>query len=174
MNPAIIFGVFLVLAVVWTGIWLWVLVSSRRPAPYPGIYSTVNILRRRLFYAILAIAIVVFGISMFWLPYPLVRAETVGKPQLVVNATGQQWFWTLSQRNIPVGVPVEFVVTAKDVNHDFAVYNPQGHVVTQVQAMPGHPNHLIYKFDQPGVYTVRCLEYCGLGHTGMITTLTVQ
>ena len=89
MNSVVVLAVFLVLALIWTGLWLWVLASSRRPAPYSRICSRLGLLRRRLFYAILVIAILLFSISMFWLPYPLVRASTVGKRQVVVNAIGQ-------------------------------------------------------------------------------------
>jgi cytochrome c oxidase subunit 2 len=40
--------------------------------------------------------------------------------------------------------------------------------------MPGYTNRLIYQFDQPGTYTIRCLEYCGIGHQAMLRTLTVE
>jgi cytochrome c oxidase subunit 2 len=31
----------------------------------------------------------------------------------------------------------------------------------------------VYTFDQPGTYTVQCLEYCGLGHAPMKATFEV-
>jgi cytochrome c oxidase subunit 2 len=175
MNPHLVFGIFIILGGLWTGIWVWAMASSRRATiPYTAVASRVGTLRPCLFYALLAIAIVAFGISMVWLPYPLTRVSTFGQPRIVVDAVAQQWTWRLSQHDIPLGVPVEFLVTAKDVNHGFAVYDAQERLLAQDQAMPGHPNRLIYRFDQPGPYTVRCLEYCGLGHTGMLTKLTVS
>ncbi|MGH3231752.1 MAG: hypothetical protein ACRDOH_00420 [Streptosporangiaceae bacterium] len=30
-----------------------------------------------------------------------------------------------------------------------------------------------YKFSDPGTYTIRCLELCGLYHTAMVSLLTV-
>ncbi len=40
--------------------------------------------------------------------------------------------------------------------------------------MPGYANRFIYQFHPAGTYTVRRLEYCGIAHHAMITTLTVK
>jgi hypothetical protein len=63
------------------------------------------------------------------------------------------------------GMPVEFRVTTLDVNHGFSLYAPDGHLVAQTQAMPGYMNRLRITFDQPGTYTVLCLEFCGMSHS---------
>ena len=62
---------------------------------------------------------------------------------------------------------VEFRVTTLDVNHGFSLYAPDGHLVAQTQAMPGYVNRLRVTFDQPGTYTVLCLEFCGMSHHRM-------
>lgn len=85
----------------------------------------------------------------------------------VIHATGRQWSWELSQDQVTVGERVEFDVTSQDVNHGFAIYDPDGELVTQVQAMPGVTNRLLYTFPRAGTYAVLCLEYCGLGHAQM-------
>jgi cytochrome c oxidase subunit 2 len=69
---------------------------------------------------------------------------------------------------------VEFAVTSQDVNHGLAIYAPDGRLLTQVQAMPGYTNRLLYRFAEPGSYTIRCLEYCGVFHHIMLATLTVR
>jgi cytochrome c oxidase subunit 2 len=74
---------------------------------------------------------------------------------------------------VKAGSVVEFRVTSDDVNHGFAIYAPDGLIVTQTQAMPGYTNKLLHTFKEPGTYTVQCLEYCGLGHAPMKTTLQV-
>ncbi len=174
MNPKFVFGAFIALNLVWTGVWIWVLASSRQTIPAEEVKPKVAALRRRLFYAILIVLGLVFLVSMRWLPYRPVRAMTLGQPKVTVDVVAQQWSWTFSRNEVPAGVPVEFLVSSKDVNHGFGIYNSEGRLLTQVQAMPGYTNHLIYVFDQPGVYTVRCLEYCGLAHHAMIATLRVQ
>jgi cytochrome c oxidase subunit 2 len=87
--------------------------------------------------------------------------------QQVVQVVGRQWSWQITPNTVKAGEVVEFRVTSDDVNHGFAVYAPDGRIVTQTQAMPGYTNKLLYTFAQPGDYTVQCLEYCGLGHAPM-------
>lgn len=91
----------------------------------------------------------------------------------VVDAVGRMWSWELKPSTVQAGSAVEFRVTSDDVNHGFAIYSPDGRIVTQTQAMPGYTNKLVYTFDQPGTYTVQCLEYCGVAHQFMKTTLKV-
>ncbi|CAF0701745.1 hypothetical protein MPNT_410011 [Candidatus Methylacidithermus pantelleriae] len=59
-------------------------------------------------------------------------------------------------------MPVEFLVRAADVNHGFGLYDPDGRLVAEVQAMPGYTNRLTYVFKKPGTYKVLCLEFCGV------------
>ncbi|MBI2941264.1 MAG: cytochrome c oxidase subunit II [Chloroflexi bacterium] len=174
IDPKLVFGVLVALGLVWTGVWGWILVGSQQKAPDTEVGPKAAALRRRLFYLFLPLAVVIFVASMIWLPYPAARAGIVGQPQLSVNVTAQQWSWTLGQTEVPSRVPVEFVVTARDVNHSLSLYNPQGQLVAQVQAMPGYTNRLIHVFDQPGTYTIRCLEFCGIAHHDMVARLTVK
>lgn len=173
MDPILLFVGFCILAAIWTGIWGWVLLSGRRPAPYPSIESSASTLRRRLFYAASAVVIAMFLASIYWLPYGFIRGGTLGTPVAKVNVLAQQWAWTFSQNKFRAGVPIEFDVTSKDVNHGLGLYDPEGRLVGQVQAMPGYVNHLIFIFQEPGTYTVRCLELCGTPHYLMTSQLTV-
>lgn len=91
----------------------------------------------------------------------------------VVEVVGRQWSWQLTPATVQAGKVVEFRVTSDDVNHGFAIYAPDGRIVTQTQAMPGYTNKLLYTFDRVGTYTIQCLEYCGLGHAPMKTSLDV-
>ena len=90
-----------------------------------------------------------------------------------VEAVSEQWSWTITPRAFVVGQTVEFHVTSRDVNHGFALYDPEMHIVAQTQAMPGYTNILRYTFNEPGTYQVLCLEYCGLGHHDMNTEINV-
>jgi cytochrome c oxidase subunit II len=47
------------------------------------------------------------------------------------------------------------------------------HIVAQVQAMPGYTNVLRYTFNEPGVFRVLCLEYCGAAHHEMNADINV-
>ena len=39
--------------------------------------------------------------------------------------------------------------------------------------MPGYHNDLDLNLTEPGVYRIRCLEYCGLSHSTMESSFTV-
>ena len=91
----------------------------------------------------------------------------------VVDVVGRQWSWQMTPTTVTTGSPVEFRVRSDDVNHGFALYAPDGHIVIQTQAMPEYTNKVLYRFDVPGTYTVQCLEYCGIGHAPMKTTFVV-
>jgi cytochrome c oxidase subunit 2 len=47
-------------------------------------------------------------------------------------------------------------------------------VSSQTQAMPGYMNRLRVTFDQPGTYTVLCLEFCGMAHHRMRGVVEVR
>lgn len=164
---------FFVLSIAWTTIWLFVMVSIPRIKPEAEVTEQAGALRRRLVLPACATFLVLVAFAIYWAPFPEFREQTIGKPEVAVNVQALQWAWILDATEIPAHKVIEFDVTSRDVNHGFAIYNAEGRLVTQTQAMPDYTNRLIYKFDEPGVYTVRCLEYCGIGHHVMLGTFTV-
>ncbi|MGH8292971.1 MAG: cytochrome oxidase [Gammaproteobacteria bacterium] len=134
-------------------------------------YKTSNVLRRWLFLILVLIFAGVSYASLWHFPLPPQHGPLAAKQ--IVNVVGHQWSWELSTSQITAGVPVEFRVTSADVNHGFAVYAPDDRIVVQTQAMPGYINKILYTFNQPGTYTINCLEYCGLGHHVMTAQLNV-
>ena len=149
-------------------------------------YTRVNRLRLQFFVALSVILLLFLLSTLRHLPYP-VEART---PDRVVNAVGKQYAWSLSDGvsptltswdkdfspavNVAAGTTVEFRVTTLDVNHGFSLYAPDGHLVTQTQAMPGYVNRLRVTFDQSGTYTVLCLEFCGMSHHRMRAVVEVR
>jgi cytochrome c oxidase subunit 2 len=89
------------------------------------------------------------------------------------QAVAAQWNWTITPSTFKVGQTAEFYVTSKDVNHGFALYDPQFRIVAETQAMPGYTNVLRYTFTEPGTYQVLCLEYCGVAHHAMKADIKV-
>jgi len=120
------------------------------------------------------LGVAAFPITLGSLAYAPFRTEAATDPAVeVVEVVGHQWYWELSRTEVPVGELVVFRVTSADVNHGFALYDQDLHVVAQTQAMPGYTNGLQVRFERPGRYRILCLEYCGLVHHGMSATLDV-
>jgi cytochrome c oxidase subunit 2 len=145
------------------------------------------------------IIVIVFALfsatTLTFLPYPY--AHSGMHPNLVVDVQGQQFAWCLAKQNttsfihmpipncypgafpITSGQVVLFNVTSLDVTHDFGVYKCSNSACTnaailfQVQVMPGFYNSIMYQFTTPGIYYIRCLEFCGFGHYTMISQLNI-
>jgi len=174
VSPLAVWWTFVALGAAWTVVWGWVMLHARPGLSYESAALTVRRLRRLLFGAFLAGFGALFAMSLRAYPYVGFRSRSIGSPGMTVEVVAAQWSWDVSQHIVPSNVPIEFAVSSQDVNHGFAIYAPSGTLLTQVQAMPGYTNRLIYRFAAPGLYTIRCLEYCGIFHHIMIDTLTVR
>lgn len=103
------------------------------------------------------------------------KAMAAGQDIVDVELTAESWSYEISEQTIEVGRPVRFSGTSSDTMHSFAVYHPEGKVLFTMMLMPGldKPTSLVYTFTEPGTYTVRCLEYCGLMHHQMRDEIVV-
>ncbi len=72
-------------------------------------------------------------------------------------------FTTANEVHIPVGAPVVFLLTARDVIHSFWVPNLGG----KKDLIPGYTQTVWFRADTPGVYRGQCAEFCGLQHAKM-------
>ena len=114
-------------------------------------------------------------------------ATTANNTLQVVNVTAGQWFWLMSKGGdhiqpgksphvtLQAGIPVKFVARSVDVNHGFGVFHQSydSDILFQMQVVPGMDNVFYYTFKQPGMYMVRCLEYCGYAHPYMTSQIEV-
>lgn len=174
MPPEYIIGYVMLAATVVLGAgFIFTAVSARKgPDDYEPIHHVGYAVRRYWFVGLMCLGLIGFSFTLPHMANPLFRTPSPNDA-MVVNVTGQQWSWALSTSTVPANQDVVFRVTSEDVNHDFAIFNSNGNIVGQVQAMPGYTNYLYYKFSDPGTYTIRCLELCGLYHTAMVSALTV-
>jgi cytochrome c oxidase subunit 2 len=101
---------------------------------------------------------------------------------LQLGVRGFQFGWTfslpqyglgfdksLSTVTIPVNRPVYVSEQSPDVIHSFWV--PEFRIKQDV--VPGLTTHEEFTPTRTGTYRVICTEFCGSGHSGMVTTLTV-
>jgi cytochrome c oxidase subunit II len=125
--------------------------------------------RRTVLWTLVLVFVPVIGYSLTKMPYP----SDASPADVTVQATAQQWAWTIKPDTVPAGKVVEIRVTGADVNHGFGLYDPDNRLITQTQAMPGFTNVIRHTFRTPGTYRILCLEYCGLGHHTMFSQIVV-
>ena len=91
---------------------------------------------------------------------------------LRIYVVAKQWMWQFVYPNgsaaetelrVPVGQPVEVLITSRDVIHSF--YVPAFRL--KQDAVPGRVTYLWFTADKPGTYDILCAEYCGTGHSQM-------
>lgn len=96
-----------------------------------------------------------------------------------VHVTAQQWIFNYTYTDygvssstlyLPVNQPVEFKVTADDVQHSFWI--PEMGV--KEDAVPGETTTAVVTPNKIGHYTVRCMELCGVFHSYMNTNVVVE
>lgn len=89
-----------------------------------------------------------------------------------VYVVGKQWMWRLQHvegpreinaLHIPVGVPVELVMTSQDVIHDFSV--PAFRV--KMDVLPDRYTTLWFTPTETGEFRFYCDQYCGTFHSHM-------
>ena len=104
-------------------------------------------------------------------------SATLGPEALRIEVVGNQWWWEVrylrpdrsepvvsaNELRLPVGEPVELLLSATDVIHSFWLPSIAG----KRDMIPGQVNHLVLEVAEPGVYRGQCAEYCGGPHALM-------
>ncbi len=96
-----------------------------------------------------------------------------------IHVLAKQWMWRLEHENgrreidelhVPVGQPVELVMTSQDVIHSFFV--PAFRVKQDV--LPGRYTTLWFTATRAGRFDLFCAEYCGTQHATMRGDIVVM
>jgi cytochrome c oxidase subunit II len=121
--------------------------------------------------------ILAFGFFWYgWEGYKFMK--TPPDDALQVKVTGRMWSWMHEYENgvqspelyVPVNKPVKLNLGSQDVIHSY--YIPAFKV--KQDAVPGVPNlFLWFSAYQTGDYHVFCAEYCGNGHSRMMSWVHV-
>jgi cytochrome c oxidase subunit II len=172
------------------GLLLWVIVRYRESAnPVPSKLSH-NTAIEVIWTIVPVLILVVIAIPSFRL---LFRQFDFPKPDVVVKATGKQWYWSyeypadkiafdsypvadkdlkpgqlrnLSVDNevvVPVNKVVQVLITGADVIHQWVV--PA--FGSRADAIPGRINRTWFLVREPGIYYGQCSALCGEGHAYM-------
>ena len=175
MVQEVVWGVSIVLMATLAAVFAWVAVGANVAlANYGPVIASAYRLRTWLFGLAVIVLVAVNYDTLGKLPYvSSMSASSSTTATQRVEAVAEQWSWNIKPDACRVGQTVEFHVTSTDVNHGFALYNPDMRIVAQTQAMPGYINVLRYTFNEPGVYRVLCLEFCCVAHHEMTADIKV-
>jgi len=121
---------------------------------------------------LLVLAIFWFG----WKGFQYMR--TVPPDAMPVKVTARMWSWEFTYENgkqssvlkAPLKRPVKLSITSADVVHSLSI--PAFRV--KEDAVPGRETYLWFLPDEVGAYDLFCTEYCGTGHSDMITKVEVM
>lgn len=169
----LIFGICLVLLISITATMIWFVIRYHRSrSPEPTSQAAGN-LWLEIVWIVLPTLLVLAMFYYGWAGYLALR--NVPKGALPVTATAQMWSWTFTYANgktssklyVPVGKPVLVNLVSRDVLHGF--YLPAFRVKRDV--VPGMKNHVWFMAPREGSYDLFCSQYCGTGHSAMITTV---
>lgn len=113
-------------------------------------------------------------LTMFWYGWSnYLGSRNVPEGAMEVKATGRMWSWQFEYQDgrktnklyVPVGQPVKVNINSADVLHSFFI--PAFRI--KRDAVPGMETYVWFKATEPGSYDIFCAEYCGTGHSKMIT-----
>lgn len=113
---------------------------------------------------------------MFWYGWEgYLSLRRIPDDAMHIRATGRMWSWLFAYDNgktadklyVPVGRPVKIELLSEDVLHAF--YVPAFRVKRDM--VPGMTNWVWFTADKPGSFDLFCAEYCGVGHSAMVTTV---
>jgi cytochrome c oxidase subunit 2 len=95
-----------------------------------------------------------------------------------VQVTGQKWVWQFTYPNglvssdlhVPVGEPTRLLMRSEDVIH--SMFIPAFRA--KVDVVPGKYSKMWFTPNSEGVHQIFCAEYCGQGHSSMLSQIHVH
>ncbi len=179
-NPAdtaffFVMGISVTLLVLITSLMIFFVIRyNRKRNPNP------QDIKGNLFIEILWTVIPTFLVlGMFWVGLKGFLFMRAAPPDAMpVKVIARQWSWTFEYPNgrqdsvlrVPVRKPIKLLLTSADVVH--SLFIPAYRI--KEDCVPGMETHLWFLPDEIGSYDLFCAEYCGLGHSAMITKVEVM
>jgi cytochrome c oxidase subunit 2 len=174
--------------VYWT--WLWISIPFFVVVVVPMIYFAFKYKRKRedeptspidhhlrleIFWTIVPTIVLIY---MFWVGLrAYADASVPPNDSYEIKVTGQMFNWTFeypdgtvtTELGVPKDKPVKLVMSSKDTIHAFWV--PEFRVKTDV--VPGLYTTMWFEANREMTSAVECAEYCGDGHSKMLTQVHV-
>ncbi len=162
------YAIVIILLVAWFGI------KITRPGKGNKVSST-------LFYSFAAM-LIVLGVSLHiityntipWAAMDINRAEIKADKVFDITISNHEFHLPAEKLMIKAGDKALFNVSSQDLTYGFGLFRQDNSMVFQMQVVPGHNNDILWKFDYPGVYTIRSTEYSGPKGAQMILKDVVE
>ena len=121
-------------------------------------------------------AIVLMLFYFGWRDFDYIRNPP--KDSLPITVIARQWSWLFEYENgkqsellrVPVDKPVRLTLTSRDVIH--SLFIPAFRI--KEDCVPGLKTHLWFKANETATYEIFCTEYCGVGHSHMLSKVVVM
>jgi cytochrome c oxidase subunit 2 len=134
-----------------------------------------------VFYAFVAL-LAVLGFSLHittsltipWVKPDLHRASIQADRFFPIKVADHRFELPVDRLLARVGETVRFDVVSADLTYGFGVFRPDNTMVFQMQVVPGHKNDVLWKFSEPGLYTIRSTEYSGPKGVGMVVKDAIE
>ncbi len=130
--------------------------------------GTDNRIIPALFYSFVGLLIVI-GVSLHiityntipWVEMDIKRADLTPDKTFNIVVENHKFQLPAEKLSINCNDKVLFDVSSKDLTYGFGVFRQDNSMVFQMQVIPGHRNDILWKFEKPGIYTIRSTEYSG-------------
>lgn len=180
----IVFLIFLVVTVVMWGLIAWIAVRHQGTFEHHASVDAEGGVSWILMGGVVVpfvILTVIFILNVDTLSgFPMHDGEV--KPE--IRVVGHQWWWeiqylsddpsqqftTANEIHIPAGKMVDVELVSHDVIHSFWVPRLHG----KEDLIPGQPNTIRIRADQPGTFRGQCAEFCGEEHAHMVILVVAQ
>jgi cytochrome c oxidase subunit 2 len=140
-----------------------------------------GVLKTSLF-VVLVSFLTVLGVSLHiatsktipWVSMDLNRANITPDKVFNISVENHQFNLPEEKMEMSVGDIIVFDVTSADLTYGFGIFRQDNSMVCQMQVVPGHRNDLMWKFEEPGIYTIRSTEYSGpKGHQMIVKDVII-
>jgi cytochrome c oxidase subunit II len=125
------------------------------------------------------IPLLIFVGMFFWGAVVYVDAYRAPDEATRIYGVGKQWMWKfqhpegqreINMLHLPLGRPVQILLTSEDVIHSFFVPEFRAHM----DVLPERYTSVWFRATKAGTYHLFCSQYCGTNHAGMIGSAVVM
>jgi cytochrome c oxidase subunit 2 len=154
---------------------VFIVIYRRRPGVAPG-ESPSHSTPLEVVWSVIPVGIVVVIFYMGFVGYMDIRTPPANAYE--VRVTAQKWSWLFTYPNghvseklhVPVDRPIRLTMTSEDVIHSFFV--PAFRI--KMDCVPGRYTKTWFHARNAGEYDLYCAEYCGKGHSDMLSKVVVH